>query len=375
MTENRTEDAYEEPIRQMTVCNACRYCEGICPVWDAMERRRVFHRQDVVYMANLCHDCQDCYTVCPYTPPHPFKINIPKMMSEIRKSTYKDYTSPKKLAVFFENQTRYSLMTIAVSLTLVSVFVLLIGSPSRLVAQHLGTGSFYAIVPSLAIDIVGIVAGLYVIGMWLYGVKRYWNDTAGPLRLVFNPGALWGAATEAFEQTWFKGGGPGCMYPDPKSDKKPSYRRYYLHALVFFGFTLDLIATISATVLQDGLGILPPYPIVSGPVLFGIAGGALIIPGALVLLFVDVRSKPTTFESMASLDRWFLVFLILVTLTGFGTLLLRTTAGMGSLFTLHLGLVLALFLTAPYGKFIHFVYRYVALVVNRIEAQREESSS
>jgi citrate/tricarballylate utilization protein len=43
-------------------------------------------------------------------------------------------------------------------------------------------------------------------------------------------------------------------------------------------------------------------------------------------------------------------------------LLLRDTAAMGPLLALHLGVVFALFLTMPYGKFVHGIYRYVALV-------------
>ena len=35
---------------------------------------------------------------------------------------------------------------------------------------------------------------------------------------------------------------------------------------------------------------------------------------------------------------------------------------MGPLLALHLGVVFALFITMPYGKFVHGIYRYVALV-------------
>jgi citrate/tricarballylate utilization protein len=40
---------------------------------------------------------------------------------------------------------------------------------------------------------------------------------------------------------------------------------------------------------------------------------------------------------------------------------------MGTLLTVHIGLVLGLFITLPYGKFVHAVYRYAALVRNAIE--------
>jgi citrate/tricarballylate utilization protein len=35
---------------------------------------------------------------------------------------------------------------------------------------------------------------------------------------------------------------------------------------------------------------------------------------------------------------------------------------MGILLALHLGVVLALFLTMPYGKFVHGLYRFAALL-------------
>ena len=48
--------------------------------------------------------------------------------------------------------------------------------------------------------------------------------------------------------------------------------------------------------------------------------------------------------------------------------LLRDTAAMGALLALHLGVVFALFITLPYGKFVHGLYRYLALV--RYAAER-----
>ncbi|MCZ6507806.1 MAG: tricarballylate utilization protein TcuB, partial [Acidobacteria bacterium] len=46
---------------------------------------------------------------------------------------------------------------------------------------------------------------------------------------------------------------------------------------------------------------------------------------------------------------------------------LRDTAAMGLLLAVHLGVVASLFLTLPYGKFAHVVYRYAALLRSTIE--------
>jgi citrate/tricarballylate utilization protein len=49
---------------EMVVCNACRYCEAYCPVFQAMEQRVTFQSADLTYLANLCHNCGDA-TVLP----------------------------------------------------------------------------------------------------------------------------------------------------------------------------------------------------------------------------------------------------------------------------------------------------------------------
>ena len=38
----------QEIDRQLTVCNACRYCEGFCAVFPAMESRRNFANEDLI---------------------------------------------------------------------------------------------------------------------------------------------------------------------------------------------------------------------------------------------------------------------------------------------------------------------------------------
>jgi citrate/tricarballylate utilization protein len=54
--------------------------------------------------------------------------------------------------------------------------------------------------------------------------------------------------------------------------------------------------------------------------------------------------------------------LLLTSVTGLALLVWRETSAMGPLLALHLGVVFALFITMPYGKFVHGLYRFVALV-------------
>jgi citrate/tricarballylate utilization protein len=58
----------------------------------------------------------------------------------------------------------------------------------------------------------------------------------------------------------------------------------------------------------------------------------------------------------------------MTSLTGLLLLVLRHGAAMSVLLLVHLGAVLALFLTLPYGKFVHGLYRTLALVKYRSES-------
>src|SRR5579859_4519280 len=88
----------EETDRLMTVCNSCRYCEGLCAVFPAMEMRRAFSDGDLNYLANLCHGCGACYTDCQFSPPHEFNVNVPRTLAIARAESYAAYAWPRAFA-------------------------------------------------------------------------------------------------------------------------------------------------------------------------------------------------------------------------------------------------------------------------------------
>ena len=75
------------------------------------------------------------------------------------------------------------------------------------------------------------------------------------------------------------------------------------------------------------------------------------------------------------MDYVFLITLGLTALTGMLTLIFRSSAAMGTILVLHLASITAFFATAPYGKFVHVVYRILALVRYEIERQPQEHVS
>ena len=66
----------------------------------------------------------------------------------------------------------------------------------------------------------------------------------------------------------------------------------------------------------------------------------------------------------------FIALLFLVSLTGLVLLAWRESAAMPLLLAVHLGVVMALFLTLPYGKMAHGVYRSAALLKFAIERRK-----
>jgi citrate/tricarballylate utilization protein len=358
------DDLVRDGERQMTICNACRYCEGYCAVFPAMEQRRIFTKADLVYLANLCFDCRDCYYACPYAPPHEFGVNIPKLMADLRADTYRDFTWPRILAGLFRHNLLTAILITAAALVLISFAVIVFIGEQTLLAQHLGAGAFYRVVPYAAITVPPLLIAGYGFAVMMAGVVRFWRETAGNSGGVIDFIALRRATRDAFCLTYMKGGGAGCNYPNEKSS---SARRWF-HHMVFYGFLLDFASTTVAASYDHFLGWQAPYPLLSWPVVLGTVGGAGLIAGASGLLYLKWKSdRAPAAERMLNIDVAFLGLLLLTSLTGFLLLCFRETAAMGTLLVLHLGIVAALFLTAPYGKSLHVFYRCAALVRYAVE--------
>ena len=83
----------------------------------------------------------------------------------------------------------------------------------------------------------------------------------------------------------------------------------------------------------------------------------------------DLRDRALTHENQQRIDTAFTLLLLLTGVSGLALLGLREQAAMPELLAVHLGVVLALFVTLPYGKFVHGLYRFAALLKYRREQE------
>ena len=362
--------AESEVARQMQICNACRYCEGFCAVFPAMTRRLEFGKADIHFLANLCHNCGACLHACQYAPPHEFAVNVPQAMAQVRGQTYADYAWPPALGQLYQRQGLTLSLALAAGLALFLVLgaALQGGGLGALWGANLGA-NFYNLFPHNLL--VGLFAPvfLFVVFALAMGVRRFWRDvTPATSGAPLSAPATLEATDAVLRLKYLDGGhGDGCH----NEDDAYTLKRRRAHHLTFYGFMLCFAATSLATVYHYVFGWAAPYDLPSVPKLLGAVGGVMLMLGTAGLwhlnrtrhaLHGDAQQKP--------MDLGFIALLFLVSSSGLALWLARSTPALALLLCLHLGAVMALFATLPYGKFAHGVFRTASLLRHAIEKRQ-----
>ncbi len=359
-----------EAARQLQVCNACRYCEGFCAMFPAMTQRLMFEKADIHYLANLCHNCGACLHACQYAPPHEFGINVPQVMAEVRGQTYKDYAWPPSLGKLYERNGLAVALALAAGLAL---FLALAVSMGGGLWNSATSGNFYNVFPhNLLVSLFAPIFLFAVLALGM-GVRRFLRDI-GPATSgapAGTPAAL-EAGSAVLQLKYLDGGhGQGCNNED---DKFTLSRRRF-HHLTFYGFMLCFAATSLGTVYHYVFGWEAPYDLPSLPKVLGAVGGVALILGTAGLWILHHRRHPLHGDAAQKpMDLGFIALLFLISATGLALWLGRDTTAMALMLCLHLGAVMALFLTMPYGKFAHGFFRSASLLRYAVEKRQKKSA-
>lgn len=360
-SETRLSQTLQEARRTAEICNACRYCEGYCPVFPAMFARRDFPDGDLGHLAHLCHNCKGCWHACQYAPPHEFGLNLPAVLASLRAEDYARFAWPSGAGRLFRRNGTVVALATAAALSAVLILSMLLAGDA-LGQVHRGEGAFYAVIPYGAMAwTAGITFGWAVLAIAM-GVARYWRDCGG--RRVTWP-ALRAALADAAVTRHLSGhGAGGCN----DLDEGYSQARRHLHLATMWGFLLCFAATCSAAFMAYAFGWEAPYSWYSAPVVLGTVGGVGLVVGTAGLFAVKLATdRAPEAVHLWGMETGLLALLFFTALTGLALLFWRHTEAMGVLLAVHLGFVLALFLTLPYGKFVHAAYRLAALVRHHAE--------
>jgi citrate/tricarballylate utilization protein len=290
----------------------------------------------------------------------------------VRVQTYADYAWPPALGALYQRQGL--MISLALAAALAFFLVLAVGVNGTLWNAPLA-GNFYAIFPHNLMVLMFAPIFLFAVLALSLGVSRFWCDvspatasnalgeaaieaTSAALRLKYLDGANQASAYQPIE---------GC----PNGDDAPTLWRRRFHHLTFYGFMLCFASTSVATLYHYLFNWQAPYGYTSLPVILGTVGGIGLLIGPAGLLWLNLRRHASHGDAAQKpMDRGFIALLFLISLTGLALLVWRDSAAMAVLLAVHLGTVMALFVTLPYGKFAHGIFRSAALLKFTIEKRQ-----
>jgi glycerol-3-phosphate dehydrogenase subunit C len=87
--------AVDKELRRVyDICGGCRRCLPLCPsfkvLFDRMDVEAVdgdvdkLPAADIKEVVDLCYQCKLCFNHCPYTPPHRWEVDFPRLMLRAR---------------------------------------------------------------------------------------------------------------------------------------------------------------------------------------------------------------------------------------------------------------------------------------------------
>jgi citrate/tricarballylate utilization protein len=287
-------------------------------------------------------------------------------MATVRGQTYSDYAWPKALGGLYKRNGLTVSMALAVSLSL--FLMLAIQSNGSLWSGPVQNG-FYAIFPhNLMVSMFAPIFLWAVLALTL-GVIKFWREvTPATSGAPLSSPAAAEAAHDALRLKYLGGGhGEGCN----NEDDAFTLARKRAHHLTFYGFMLCFAATSVATFYHYLLDWPAPYDFTSLPKLLGTVGGISLTLGTLWLWRLNLARDPNHGDAQQRpMDRGFIALLFFISVTGLALMLSKNTAAMPILLAVHLGMVMALFLTLPYGKFAHGIFRTAALLRFAVEKRQ-----
>jgi citrate/tricarballylate utilization protein len=287
-------------------------------------------------------------------------------MAEVRGRTYSDFAWPKPLGALYQRNGVTVSLALAAAL---SIFLLLALALNGTLWGGDHGGNFYNLFPHNLM--VGLFLPIFAWSVLALGIgvvrflKQVTPATSGATVVAKD---LKQAGQDVLTLKYLDGGhGEGCH----NEDDAYTQSRRRAHHFTFYGFMLCFAATSVATIYHYFFGWEAPYDLPSLPKVLGALGGISMLIGTVGLFRLKwIRHPLHGDQQQSAMDYGFIALLFFTSLTGLLLWWLRETDALALMLALHLGVVMALFATLPYGKFAHGVFRSAALVRYAVERRQ-----
>ena len=344
-------------------CFQCATCSSVC---DLATREMAFPRRQMLWMQWgladrlmadpsiwLCHQCNDCSARCPRD------AKPGDALQAVRSLVIEQVGAPRFMARIVGRAR--------------TTWPILLGLPVLLWALYIQAVNGFAVprtplvygdvVPTWMIYSVFLPAAAFAVVTAAVGARRSWIAWgAGATR---NGSLVRGLAAVAGDILWHRRFGR-CQAARPRQTG---------HLLLLWGFIGALATTTLLGILMDVFGVKTPLPQAHPVKILGNVSAVLL--GVGVVWLVAKRSTDERNGRSRAFDWFLLGLMVLVIFSGIGAELARhqglpVPLALG-VYVLHLGTVLSLFLTFPFSKFAHALYRTLAMAHERLAAQRRPS--
>jgi len=338
-------------------CFQCATCSAVCslaPEGQPFPRRQMLMAQwglidrlaadPAVW---LCHQCNDCTVRCPRD------ARPGDVLQAVRSMVVERLATPAWLGHLVARARSTWPLLLGAPLLLWVVLLGLTGHlawPARVVA-------FEQVVPHVLIYSVFLPVAAWVLAVTFIAGKRFWIvlGASGPPRHGSFLGALLPVLGEIGTHDRFA----SCEVARPRRTG---------HFLLVWGFVGAAVTSGLLVVALYGFGMEMPLPLGHPFKILGNLSAVLLVAGVALLAW-ERLARPEVSGGTTAFDTFFLTVVFLVVATGVLSEVARFLlpgAVAGGIYVAHLSFVLALFLTFPYSKFAHAIYRTLAMTHERM---------
>ncbi len=343
-------------------CFQCATCSAVC---DLATPQTAFPRRQMLWaqwgLADalagdpsiwLCHQCNDCTARCPRD------ARPGDAMQAARSILIERLGAPRFMAWLVGRAGTTWPILLGVPILFWALYIQAVNG----FAVPRTPLSYTDVVPTWMIYSVFLPAAAFALVAAALGARRCWTAWGeGARRTGSLLQGLGAVASDILGHRRFR----TCGTARPRASG---------HLLLLWGFLGALATTSLLGVAMDVLGVKTPLPQHHPIKILGNASAVLLVLGVAWLVLNRMTNAAATGATRA-FDVFFLALVVLLVLSGVGAEIARAflpvPVALG-VYVVHLGMVLSLFLTFPFSKFAHALYRTLAMAHERLAAQRRE---